>query len=446
MKRNRLNVIIGALLMGTGLAARGPVSAEEAAPVSVEDRLKALEQKQETLEKRGGAGIVPVAGKDGFALKAADNTFQIKFQGDLQADGRFYLDDTGEAFTDTFLLRRVRPTIDASVYGLVTARIQPSFGGGSTTMDDAYLEIHPWSQFRVRAGRFKAPVGIEVLQSSAKLLFIERGLPSGLAPSYDEGVQIHGDLWGGAVYYAVAVQNGALDGASADADNGDRKDFGARLFFTPLKSSPSPLLNELGFGFGAMTGKDSGTANASATRLPSYKTEGLNTFFTYRTNVIASGIRTRWSPQLSWYPGRVGLLAEYVVSAQDVKSTSTMATADLKNRAWQVAVSWVLTGERASNKGVKPRNPFDPKQKTWGAWEIAGRYSQFNADKNAFPRFADIARSPRSARAWTGALNWYMNSFMKVASNYTCTRFDGGAASGDRDTERALFSRFQFSF
>lgn len=457
MKRKRLNVFIGAVLIGAGLIAVGTAGADDALPASVEERLNSLEQKQKIQERRWEVeqenvaakakdAVVPFSGKDGFGLKAANNSFQIKFSGDVQADGRFYLNDKKEAFTDAFLLRRLRPTVEATVYGLATGRIQPNFGGGAAVLDDAYLELHPWPQARLRVGRFKAPVGLENLQSSARTLFIERGLVTALVPNYDQGVQLHGDVIGGAVNYALAVQNGVLDGGSADADNNDRKDFAARLFFSPWKSSSSGLLNDLGFGVGAITGKDFGTTNASTTRLPSYKTEGQNTFFTYRTNVIASGTRARWSPQFKWYPGRVGVLAEYVVSAQDVKSTATLATADLKHRAWQVSASYVITGERASYTGVKPRKPFDPKQRTWGAWEIAARYSQFNADRNSFPRFADSARSPRVARAWTGGLNWYLNPVVRVTSNYTYTWFDRGATVGNRDAERAFFTRFQFSY
>lgn len=458
MKRNWLTVVAGALLLGAGLGVGGQVLAEDVTPpTSVEERLNALEQKQKIQERRweidqeiaaakAKDAIIPVAGKDGFALKSTDGSFQIKFAGDVQTDGRFYLNDKKEAFTDAFLLRRVRPQIDLSVYGAFDARIQPNFGGGATSLDDAYLEYRAFPAAKLRVGRFKSPVGLESLQSSSKITFIERGLPTALVPSYDEGVQLHGDLWKGAASYAVAVLNGTTDGTNTDTDNNDRKDFAARLFLTPFKSAASNLVNDLGFGIGAITGKDFGTTNASTTRLPSYRTEGQNSFFSYRGTTIASGTRTRWSPQLSWYPGRVGVLAEYVVSAQDVKSTSTLATADLKNKAWQVAVSYVLTGERTSYKGIKPRKPFDLKQKTWGAIEVAGRYSQIVIDRNAFTRFVDITRSPRVARAWTGGLNWYLNPVVKVASNYTYTWFDRGATAGNRDAERALFTRFQFSY
>jgi phosphate-selective porin OprO/OprP len=458
MNRRTLLAIAGAILLGAGIIRRASAGDVNASPADVQQRLEALELKTKVLERRwevdqenaaakSKESSTPSIGKDGYSLKSADGRFQIKFQGDIQADGRFYLNDKAEAFTDTFLLRRVRPTVEVTAYGIFDGRIQPNFGGGAAGVDDAYAELRFFPFAKLRAGRFKAPVGLENLQSSSKITFVERGLPAGLLPAYDQGVQLHGDLWGGAATYALAVQNGALDGTNTDStDNNDRKDFAARVFLTPFKASASDLLNDLGFGVGAAVGKDRGTTNASTTRLPSYKTEGQNAFFTYKTNIIAWGERRRVSPQLKWYPGPVGLLAEYVLSSQEVKSTTTVSAANLRNRAWQVAVTYVLTGERASYNGVKPRKPFDPKQNTWGALELAVRYSQLDVDRNAFPRFADPAKSSRAARAWTGGLNWYLNPVVKTSVDYAYTWFDRGATTGDRVAERAVFSRIQFSF
>jgi phosphate-selective porin OprO/OprP len=106
-----------------------------------------------------------------------------------------------------------------------------------------------------------------------------------------------------------------------------------------------------------------------------------------------------------------------------------------------------LTGERAASGGVKPRAVFDPAQGAWGAWQVAARVSRLDIDSDAFTRYADPAKSARSARAWTGGLTWYLNASVKVLVDTTTTTFDGGAASGaDRPTERDLFTRVQFAF
>ena len=123
------------------------------------------------------------------------------------------------------------------------------------------------------------------------------------------------------------------------------------------------------------------------------------------------------------------------------------ATARLRNSAWQVAGSIVLTGERASYKGVTPKKPFDLKNGGWGALELAGRYSVLRIDPDAFPTFASISSSAQEAQAWAAGLNWYLNRNVKLVLDYEETHYDGGAAGGsDRDTERVVFTRAQVSF
>ncbi len=161
---------------------------------------------------------------------------------------------------------------------------------------------------------------------------------------------------------------------------------------------------------------------------------------------MANGNRRRWSPQLSWYPGDASLVAEYAVSRQDVRSLGG-AAASLTHRAWQTAGTWVLAGGRTSPKGFRVNRSLRPASGDWGGWELAGRYSQLAVDKNSFGAFADLAKSARSARAWTGGVNWYLNQWVKAQSNYTYTWFDGGApGGGSRAPERALFSRLQLAF
>ncbi|MFI5350805.1 MAG: porin, partial [Elusimicrobiota bacterium] len=157
----------------------------------------------------------------------------------------------------------------------------------------------------------------------------------------------------------------------------------------------------------------------------------------------ANGVRRRLSPQAYWYPENFGLLGEYVETEQALtRTTGAPATANLTTRSWQVAGSWVLTGEKTSFTGLKPRHPFDPMKGTWGAWELAGRYSALWVDSGAFPRFASPAASSRRADAWTGGVNWYLNSSVRFAANFMQTKLAGGT----RDLEQALLTRLQISF
>ena len=388
------------------------------------------------------------AGKDGFSLKSADGAFVLRLRGYVHADGRFWLGDDERPATDTFLLRRLRPIFEGTLYEFVDFRIMPDFGEGQTRLFDGYIEARFTPAAKLRAGKFKPPVGLERLQSATDIVFVERALPSNLVPNRDVGVQLAGDLAAGRLAYAVGVFNGVPDGASADLDSNDSKDVAARLFATPFAKSEGPL-EGLGFGLAASRGNQRGTAAAPG--LPSYRTQGQQTFFGYRTDGVASGgptladgARERLSPQAYLYRGPLGLMAEHVRSSQEVRRGTTRA--ELTHDAWQLAASWVLTGEDASYRGVTPRAPFDRETGAWGAVELVARFSALHVDDDAFPFFADPAVAASEATAWGVGVNWYLGRGVRLGANYETTSFEGGAPAGDREDERVLLTRLQINF
>jgi len=397
------------------------------------DRKSELD-KEQAAEKAKTAGSA-TAGRDGFTLKSADGAFQLKIRGYVQLDGRFYDGDDQRPANDTFLLRRIRPNIEGTLFKIFDFRIMPDFAQGQTVLFDGYLEGRFSPAFKVRAGKFKPPVGLERLQSATDLFFVERAYPTSLVPSRDVGIQVSGDVGTSGLNYAVGYFNGVPDGGSTgDVDTEDDKDLAARLFFTR---------KGLGLGVGASTGSTTGSATVSG--LPGYRTPGQQTFFSYGTGVFADGDRIRISPQGHLYLGQFGLLAEYVQSSQEVRSGAVVE--ELENEAWQVAGSWVIAGGEPSFRGVNPKTVFDPTANTWGAFELVARISSLDVDDAAFPLFANPATAASAADSIGVGFNWYLNRNLKVMLDYERTEFEGGAASsGDREDENVLFSRFQIAF
>jgi phosphate-selective porin OprO/OprP len=428
-------------------------------PQTLEERVDELDQKlrvldrkaeiekEQAAEKAKTAGAA-VAGRDGFSLRSADGNFQLRLRGYVQADGRFFLDDEERPGTDTFLLRRVRPIFEGTLWKNFGFRIMPDFGGGQTVLQDAYLDIRFNPAVQLRAGKFKPPVGLERLQSGTDLLFVERAFPTNLVPNRDVGIQLGGDVATGGLAWALGVFNGVTDGGSGDSDTNDGKDVAGRLFFTPFAKGTGPLKG-LGFGVGASSGTQEGTLTAPG--LPSFRTPAQQTFFSYRADgtapntVIADGDRTRVSPQGYFYRGPFGLLAEYAVSEQEVRRADVVES--LSHSSWQVAASWVLFGGgEPSFRSVNPKKNFDPAAGTWGAFELAARYNVLELDDDTFPLFANPASAASSAEAWALGFNWYFNRNIKLYLDYERTQFEGGAAAGDREDESIVFSRFQVSF
>jgi phosphate-selective porin OprO/OprP len=450
------SVLLGALPLATGaasaqaprVAAQDSVGTAASAPTVAE-----LDQRVHELERQLQAQSAALAamprvdvGAEGLRVRSAD-AFQIRIHGYVQEDGRFLGAGTAPG-SSTFLLRRVRPTVDGTFFGDYDFRLMADFGEGKASIQDAYLDARVVPQLRVRVGKFRPPVGLEWLQSATTLFFGERGFASSLLPNRDIGVQVGGELAGGVVSYAAGVFNGVPDGGSSDGDADRGKDAAGRIFVQPFRHSGVDLLSGLGLGMGATVGRQ--TATTSATSLAAYRTPGLVSFFGYRGDgtaagtTLAAGRRTRLTPQGDYYAGPLGVIAEYVVSSQRVRRDAE--TALLQNRAWNVVGGLVLTGEDASYGGVKPRRSFDPAKRTFGAVEVVGRAQALELDEAAFPIFADAATAARAAHAWGAGVNWYLNANVKLSADYERTRFEGGSGAGDRAAERVLLTRVQVAF
>jgi phosphate-selective porin OprO and OprP len=431
----------------------GGASTEQGSPAAepgladLDQRLRILERKlelqqEEQVAKAKEAPVIAVNEK-GASFKSANGDYEVKIRGLLQGDGRFFLDGAPSGTNDTFLLRTARPIIEGSLGKLVGFRFTPEFAGDSASIVDAYADLRFDPAYTVRLGKFTSPVGLERLQSSSALSEVERALPSELAPNRDIGVQLQGELAAGRVGYAIGVFNGTVDGRDAVTTNPDNEfEYAGRIFFEPFKNDANAW-SGLGFGLGASVGDKQGSG---ANFLPRYRTPGQVQFFGYRAAALADGRNTRFSPQGYYYRNAFGLLAEYIVSRQEVSIGGVRE--ELSNSAWQATASYVLTGEDASYRGVvKPSNPFNPGKGGWGALEVVGRYGVLEVDEDAFPLFADPAVSASEASSWTVGLNWYLNSNLKLVLNYLQTSLEGGAAGGaDREDEKAVFTRLQVAF
>lgn len=415
----------------------------------VDQRLRVVERKQELQAEADAARATTAttlaldAGK-GLSVKAPGG-LEVKLRGLLQGDARFFAN--GSSQNDGFLLRRVEPTIEGS-WGIASFRITPQLAGDSATINDAYIDLKFDPRASVRIGKAKAPFGLERLQSSASTAQVELGLPSELAPGRDIGVQLSGDVAGGALNYGIGVYNGAVDGRDGLTANPDGEfEYVGRLFWEPFKNSASNA-GTLGIGVAASVGDTVGSGNNF---LPRYRTPGQEQFFGYGSNIAADGERLRKTVQCYYYRGTFGVLGEWIESSQDVRvasGTGAGTRATLRNDAWQISGGWVLTGEDAGYRGVvKPSSPFAIGGDGWGALELAARYGRLEIDEGAFPLFANAASSAQAIRSWGLGLNWYLTQNFKLVTNYTQASFDGGAAAGaDRADEKALFTRAQLSF
>ena len=359
---------------------------------------------------------------------------RLDLHGDVQADARAVW---GQTDASTFLIRRARLLVDAALDDRFRVRVMPDVAGSRVELLDAFVEGRVATGVTVRAGKFKAPVGLERLRRPTDLDLPERAFPTQLVPNRDVGVMVR--LAPGRQTVEVAVTNGVADGASGDADPDAARDLAARVLLRPVRTGG---LAGLAVGIAATTGVGRGTD--AAPQVPAFQTPGRQAAFAYTAPTAADGARTRLAPQAFWTAGPLSAMGEWVASRQHVRRGD--AAAALTQRAWQVTALAVLTGEDASYGAVRPRRPFAPETGQWGAVAVAARVHRLALDPGAFPAFADPAASVQAATAAALGLDWWLTDAVRLQLGAERTVFTAPAGGEARPSETALIGRVQLVY
>ncbi len=378
--------------------------------------------------------------RDGLWFSTDSGSTQLHVHGYAQLDNRMFSNNIQGAALDTFVLRRIRPIFEGSLFRSVDFRFMPDFGESNPQIQESYLELNTLPFAKLRVGKFKEPIGLEVLRSDRDLTFVERSLASDLVPLRYIGAQLSGSVLSESISYEAGYFNGANDGSNGSMTWLAGNEGAGRVFVRPFAGSYLTSLQHFGIGIAGSAGNQRGP-------IAGLKTVGQSSFFTYSSATQAAGGHNRIAPQAYFYAGAAGAMFEYVSSSQGVINAGRFG--QIRNDAWQIAGSYVVTGEKNTYGGVRVRSSFDPRRgfSHLGALEIAVRSSQLRINGNAFPVFASPESSPQQAHEYGIGMNWYLNNVVKLVSNFEHTTF-GKAPTAARvfEAENVLVSRLQLAF
>ena len=490
-----------------------------AAPAAPSPEVEKLNRKVNTLERKlevqdevttGALSKIPnfEAGADGFRVTSTDKKHQLRIGGTLQTDYRTFLGSNANVWTpsgtsgylapagpDSIFLRQARIILDGYVYNDLFFKIMADFAQTSNTanlLPDAYLDYNYHPAASLLVGKFKPSISLERLQGDADTVFLERSFASNLAPNRDVGIQIHGAF--GAPGYKAERAAGPIDSKNAftyqvgisdgTGDSGNSygngvptnnntstsfasdKEFDGRIFAQPFQHTGYSWLEGFGLGLaGSFSDPNHQAINAQRTLL------GQSQFIDYTQTIrsagstgtiTSNGPAHRIYPQAFWYSGPFGLMGEYVESTQTLNGASLAANSKFNNisqtnKAAQFQVSYVVTGEDNNFAGIKPMRNFDPFKGTWGALQLAARWSELTVDSSTF-QLLDPTKSASKATAATFGANWFLNKNALIRLDYENVSFNGGAGtitgSGaksvyhvtNRPTEQVFSTRFQLAF
>src|SRR5256885_2017156 len=151
--RSKLNSMAIASAIGSlGIAALLPTASAQTDELKskvqdLEQQLHALQRQiqsqEDTAAEKNKSAPVLSAGANGFSLRSAESNFVLRLRGYIQADSRWYIEDTAAGTAnDTFLLRRVRPIFEGTVFDKYDFRVMLDFGSGVTPRlnNDSFLQ------------------------------------------------------------------------------------------------------------------------------------------------------------------------------------------------------------------------------------------------------------------------------------------------------------------
>ncbi|HEX7088082.1 MAG TPA: porin, partial [Vicinamibacterales bacterium] len=105
-----------------------------------------------------------------------------------------------------------------------------------------------------------------------------------------------------------------------------------------------------------------------------------------------------------------------------------------------------LTGETATESGVRPRSEFGFGKGGLGAFQVAARYHALKVDPRAVTSGLAAPGASPHADAWTVGLNWYLTRNVRYTFNVERTAFEDAATGRSRRAENAFVFRTQVNF
>jgi len=299
------------------------------------------------------------------------------------------------------------------------------FGDPAEPERDAFVNLRVSRPLQVQAGRFKVPFGRDALKSGANLDFVFRSmLGRVLAPGRDIGVMAHGRLSREVSYQAGYFTHDGDNARSAQTRGGENAVAG-RAELTPFAGRKGSRIEPLEIGLAFTRSRADGVLGFRG------QTVFSDTVFFDR--VFVNGPRRRMGVDAAWSRGPASLTAE-LAATTDGRHGMGIDGEDLPGlgaRAWYLAGSWVLTGERKRAR-VEPRRAVT--DGGFGAVEVAARLERLSFDTVLYPGGAIHGPNPRDLVGngeWvtTFGASWFPHSRVKVQGNLVIESVDDPARS-----------------
>jgi len=193
----------------------------------------------------------------GFTLTDPDEKFQLSLGGSMQLQYAF-TDNEVKPDVSEFRLRRIKTTFNGYAYTKdLTYKMVLNWaeiGNGTTSgkvMEETFLNYKLADAAQLMLGQDKVQFARQEITSSGAQQFVDRSfVVDAFKPSYDTGLNLHGDIMKGRIKYDAGIFGGAGQ-STRNLDNMNALNF--RIAVNPfgdmkyseadLESSPTPLMS-----------------------------------------------------------------------------------------------------------------------------------------------------------------------------------------------------------
>ncbi|MGY6555124.1 MAG: OprO/OprP family phosphate-selective porin [Wenzhouxiangella sp.] len=441
------------------LVQRGILTAEEAQ--AIRDEAAAEREAERTELVAQAKGFEPTASlpvdEDAeihvrrFGVQTADGSERFRMRGRLQVDwaAQNFGDDIQQVARQSnefpeygVILRRVR----LGALGLMRERfewqIEADFAENEVDLANVYM-AYLFDHGRLAVGHFKEPFGMEYATSSRYITFMER---SAAADAYKVNREP------GIMYETLQPRwylGAGIFGNGIDFNREVREGWAVSL-----RTSFAPLLNGSDFvhiGGGVnhrRNGLDKGLNEYLPVRLRTREgTRVIDARLIGRDDIEGVEDFTRMNLEFAAGFGSWWMQSEYYrvnLNLDPTRGDVRIADDSITQDGWYIHTGFFLTGESRNYRAfsgdfgnLTPFNNFDPRNGTWGAFELALGYSVADSLEHSRP-----GRGQRLER-WVAGLNWYLTP--EVLMKFNAIYLEG-ERDGIEDDGWVYGARFQFMF
>lgn len=396
-------------------------------------------------------------------IASGDGNFTAAFRGVFQLDGAIYdQDDAGPLATDFrrgsfndatendhardlndgFNFRRVRLGIEGKAFGDYEYNFLYDFGGSGAEeggkISAAWLQYNGFGTIKLRAGAFPPATSLEDAASNGSSLFAERASIAETVRGIAGGdgrtavaLLGSGERWN----FTAAVTGNVIGTTTFDEQVG----LVGRFAYVPYKRGNALIhlgINTTVVINPAATGPGVPGGAPTLLRLrdrPELRVDGTRLVDT--GNIDADSLTSVGAEFGALYKNFY-IQAEYFDIGIERRAS---LLPDPEFSGWYVQGSWILTGESrrystatAGFDGPRAAKPFSLKEGTWGAWELAIRYSNIDLNylENALPAAGSIRGGEQNI--FSLGVNWYVNNGVTLQAVYRNVQVDrlspGGTA------------------